>query len=143
MYPHRLEKIKFSSWLGYMTNPNSSNNFNRKDVNMSNEITLSDSNFVQVISESDSPILVDFWAPWCAPCRFVSPVLVEIANEKAGALKIGKLNVDDNPAVAQRFGITGIPTMILFKDGEPVERIVGALPKQMLEQALEPYFVQQ
>ncbi len=108
---------------------------------MSNEIILSDADFNKVISESDIPILVDFWAPWCAPCRFVSPVLSEIVNENAGVLKLGKLNVDDHPAVAQRYGITGIPTIILFKDGEPVERIVGALPKQMLEQVLEPYFV--
>ncbi len=106
---------------------------------MSNEIVLSDADFDKIISESEVPILVDFWAPWCAPCRFVSPVLTEIAEERTGALKIGKLNVDENQAVAAKFGITGIPTMIMFKNGEPVERIVGAMPKPMLEQAIEPH----
>jgi len=103
---------------------------------MSNEITLTDQIFDKTLTESETPILVDFWAPWCGPCRFVAPILTQLADEKAGALRIGKLNVDDNMATAQKFGITGIPTLILFKGGKPVERIVGALPKAALEQTL-------
>ena len=106
---------------------------------MSHEITMSDADFDQVITDSDKPVLVDFWAPWCGPCRFVAPVLSEIASEKVELLKVGKLNVDENPDVAQKYGITGIPTMILFKDGQPVERIVGALPKDMLEKSIAPH----
>jgi len=106
---------------------------------MSREITLTDANFDQTIASSTLPILVDFWAPWCGPCRFIAPVLAEIAEEKAETVKIGKMNVDDNPSVPSRFGITGIPTMILFKDGKAVEKIVGALPKAMIEKALEPH----
>jgi thioredoxin 1 len=103
---------------------------------MSQEILLTDSNFEQNVIKSDKPILVDFWAPWCGPCRFVGPILTEIANEKADVLTVGKLNVDENRQVAESFQITGIPTMILFKGGQPVERIVGALPKTDIESAL-------
>ena len=103
---------------------------------MSQEILLTDSNFEQNVIKSDKPILVDFWAPWCGPCRFVEPILTEIANEKADVLTVGKLNVDENRQVAESFQITGIPTMILFKGGQPVERIVGALPKTDIESAL-------
>ncbi len=103
---------------------------------MSQEIVLTDGNFEQNVIKSDKPILVDFWAPWCGPCRFVGPILTEIATEKADVLSVGKLNVDDNQQVAASFQITGIPTMILFKGGQPVERIVGALPKTDIETAL-------
>ena len=103
---------------------------------MSKEIVLTDSNFEQNVIKSDKPILVDFWAPWCGPCRFVGPILTEIASEKADVLSVGKLNVDDNQQVAASFQITGIPTMILFKGGQPVERIVGALPKTDIESTL-------
>ena len=104
-----------------------------------NEITLTDGDFDTIVSNSDKPMLVDFWAPWCGPCRFVGPILSEIANEHAANLKVGKLNVDENQQTAAKYGITGIPTMIIFKGGKPVERIVGALPKKMLEQAIQPH----
>ncbi|MBM3326147.1 MAG: thioredoxin [Calditrichaeota bacterium] len=103
---------------------------------MSREITLSDADFDKILSESALPVLVDFWAPWCGPCRYIGPIVAQIAEEKAAILSVGKLNVDDNPAVSQRYGITGIPTLILFKGGRPVERIVGALSKEALEQQL-------
>jgi len=106
---------------------------------MAEEITLTETDFDEVINKSDLPILVDFWAPWCGPCRFIAPVLSEIAGEQDGKIKIGKLNVDDHPAVAQRFNITGIPTIILFKNGNPVETMVGALPKDMLEASIMPH----
>ena len=106
---------------------------------MAQEITLTDESFETEAIQSDIPILVDFWAPWCGPCRFVGPILTQIAEEHPNDIKIGKLNVDDNPNTAQKFGITGIPTMILFKDGQPVDRIVGAVPKQTLEETLKKH----
>ena len=109
---------------------------------MPNEITLTDREFENTISNSDKPVLVDFWAPWCGPCRFMGPILSEIAVERATDLKVGKLNVDDNPVVSQKFGISSIPTLILFKNGLPIERIVGAMPKDMLMKYIEPHLGQ-
>jgi len=87
----------------------------------------------------DTPVLVDFWAEWCGPCRMVAPVLEQIAVEQTGKLKIVKLNVDENQQTPMQFGVSGIPTMILFKDGEMVERIVGFMPKPQLMKRLEPH----
>ncbi|MCF7809896.1 thioredoxin [bacterium] len=106
---------------------------------MTEEITLTEQDFDEVINKSDIPVLVDFWAPWCGPCRFIGPVISEIADEQQGKVKVGKLNVDDHPGIAQRFGITGIPTIMLFKNGNAVERMVGALPKNMLEAQIIPH----
>jgi thioredoxin 1 len=87
----------------------------------------------------DTPVLVDFWAEWCGPCRMVAPVLEQIAAEQTGKLKIVKLNVDENQETPMQFGVTGIPTMILFKDGAMLERIVGFMPKPQLLKRLEPH----
>ncbi len=101
-------------------------------------VEMTDSNFHEVVG-SHPVVVVDFWAPWCGPCRTVSPVLEQLASEMAGQATFGKLNVDDNPATSQKFGIQGIPTIMVFKDGQPVDGIVGAAPKQMIEARIRPY----
>jgi thioredoxin 1 len=101
-------------------------------------IELTDSNFHEVV-KSHPVVVVDFWAPWCGPCRVVSPVLEQLASEMAGQATFAKLNVDDNPMTSQKFGIQGIPTIMVFKDGEPVDGLVGAAPKQMIEARIRPY----
>jgi len=99
---------------------------------------VNDSNFQAEVIESDKPVLVDFWAPWCGPCRVVAPVLEEIAAERPDDLRIVKLNTDENQQTAAAFQVLSIPTMILFKGGQPVKTVVGAYPKQKLEKELEP-----
>ena len=98
---------------------------------------VTDNNFQAEVLEADKPVLVDFWAAWCGPCRVVAPVLEEIASERSD-VRIVKLNVDDNQQTAARYGVMSIPTMILFKNGQPAETIVGALPKPRLVQQIEP-----
>jgi len=85
------------------------------------------------------PVIVDLWAPWCGPCRFVGPILEQLAKEHAGRLKVVKVNVDENPALSQRFDARSIPTMLILKDGQVVDRVVGAMPKPQLESRLSPY----
>jgi thioredoxin 1 len=98
---------------------------------------VSDANFQAEVIENDGPVLVDFWAPWCGPCRVVAPVLEEIAAERP-ELRIVKLNVDDNQQTAAAYDVLSIPTMILFKNGAAAKKIIGAYPKRKLEQELEP-----
>jgi thioredoxin len=98
---------------------------------------VTDANFQAEVIEAEGPVLVDFWAPWCGPCRVVAPVLEEIASERP-ELRIVKLNIDDNQQTAAQFQVLSIPTMILFKAGEPVKTVIGAYPKKRLEQELEP-----
>jgi thioredoxin 1 len=98
---------------------------------------VTDDNFTAEVLEADGPVLVDFWAPWCGPCRVVAPVLEEIASERQD-LKIVKLNTDENPQVSAQYQVLSIPTMILFKGGQPVKTVIGAYPKKKLEQELEP-----
>ncbi len=94
--------------------------------------TLTDATFDEHVKSSDVPVLVDFWAEWCGPCKMISPVLEEIAEEQAGKIRISKLNIDDNLDVTRRFDVMSIPTLILFKDGEPQLRVIGAKPKGAL-----------
>ncbi|MEI6251245.1 MAG: thioredoxin [Mycobacteriaceae bacterium] len=95
-------------------------------------VTVSDDSFAEMVLASQTPVLVDFWAAWCGPCRMVAPVLDEIAKEKAGSLTVAKVDVDANPSTARDFQVVSIPTLILFKDGQPVKRIVGAKGKAAL-----------
>ena len=95
-------------------------------------LTVTDGSFDSDVIKSGTPVLVDFWATWCGPCKMIAPVLEEIAGEKAGALTVAKLDVDANPETARAFNVVSIPTLILFKDGEPVKRIVGAKGKAAL-----------
>ncbi len=102
---------------------------------------VTDATFQSDVLEADTPVLVDFWAPWCGPCRVVHPILEEMAAERNGELNIVSLNVDDNQQTAGRYEVLSIPTLILFRDGAEAKRIVGALPKRRLESELEPALV--
>ncbi len=103
---------------------------------MSNPLQFTDANFQSEVLDSDQPVLVDFWAAWCGPCRVVGPTIEELAHEYDGTVKVGKLNVDENPQSAGDFGISSIPAVLLFKDGKVVETLVGVQPKERYEAAL-------
>lgn len=105
----------------------------------SHTLTFTDSDFDSEVLNSEQPVLVDFWATWCGPCRQMAPVIDSLAEKYAGKVKIGKLDVDLNPSAAQRFNVRGIPTMLLFKAGQPVEQIVGAVPEGRLADRLDAH----
>jgi thioredoxin 1 len=106
---------------------------------MSAATPVTDASFKDDVLESDVPVLVDFWAPWCGPCRMVAPVVDEIADQYAGQVKVVKLNTDENPNTASQYGIRSIPTLMIFKGGQRVDMVVGAVPKTTLSNTLEKY----
>jgi thioredoxin 1 len=102
---------------------------------------VTDNNFQAEVLESDVPVLVDFWAPWCGPCRMVAPVVEEIAKEKSGQLKVVKLNTDENQQTSIQYNVLSIPTLIVFRNGQEAKRVTGAYPKKRLEAEIEPALV--
>ena len=106
---------------------------------MGKYVEVTDANFDEEVLKSDIPVLVDYWAVWCAPCRMIEPLVEEIADEKEGIVKVAKMDVDSNPGVATKFGIRSIPTLMIFKNGEVVDQIIGAVPKSMIEEKLQKH----
>ena len=106
---------------------------------MSSAPSVTDSSFDKEVLQSDLPVLVDFWAPWCGPCRMVAPVVEEISKDFEGKIKVFKLNTDENPNVASQYGIRSIPTLMIFKGGQKVHTVVGAVPKSTLASTLSKY----
>ena len=101
------------------------------------DLTFTESGFKQEVLESKEPVVVDFWAPWCAPCRIVSPIIDELGKEYEGKVKVGKMNVDENPKVAGQYGIMSIPSIVFFKNGQPVRTMVGAQSKENYKEEIE------
>lgn len=106
---------------------------------MSSAVSVTDATFKEEVLESELPVLVDFWAPWCGPCRMVAPVVDEIASQYAGRVKVVKVNTDENSKVATDYGIRSIPTLMIFKGGQKVDILVGAVPKTKIEATLEQF----
>lgn len=102
-----------------------------------NVLEFTDENFKQEVLDSSTPVLVDFWAPWCGPCRMIAPLVEQLATENSGSFKIGKLNIDDSPGAAQAYGVQSIPTLLIFKDGNIVDSFVGVTQKNRLQAAID------
>lgn len=148
--PGAISQRDLNDWLAYLVDggtrpatpsgPAASTNGAPKGGSNGNgkPITLTDANFQQTIS-APVPVLVDFWAPWCGPCRMVAPAVEELAQEFAGRAVVGKLNVDENPRTSQQYGIMSIPALYIFKNGQPVEQMVGAQPAHVLRQRLSAH----
>jgi thioredoxin 1 len=113
------------------------NSNNERSGSMAELLTVTSENFEAEVLQSELPVLVDFWAPWCGPCRVISPLVEEMASTYEGKLTVGKLNVDDHPSIAQKYNITGIPALLFFKDGGVANTVVGAVPKAVLQQNVD------
>jgi thioredoxin 1 len=108
---------------------------------MAKYITATDSNFEETVLGSSVPVLVDFWAPWCGPCRAIAPLIEQLADEYEGKAVVAKVNVDDNYEISAKYGIRSIPTLLIFKDGKPVDQLIGMVPKKMLAEKLDKQLV--
>ncbi len=106
-------------------------------MSSTNVTHVTDSSFEQEVLKSPQPVLIDFWAPWCGPCKAIAPIVEELANEYSGKLKVVKINVDDNPQTASRYGVRGIPNLLIIKDGQVKDQIVGAVPKTHMVRAVD------
>jgi thioredoxin 1 len=106
---------------------------------MAHPVVISDTSFQSEVIDSDKPVLVDFWAEWCGPCKMIAPVLENIASDYSDSLKIAKLDVDNNPQTSMKFGVMSIPTLLLFKNGEVVEKLIGFMPKERLLGKIKPH----
>lgn len=104
---------------------------------MGNIRELSDQEFQAEVLQSAQPVLIDFWAPWCGPCRMIAPIVEELANENVGSVKVAKINIDNSPNTAANYGVSSIPTLMIFKNGEVIDRFVGVQPKKRLQDAIE------
>lgn len=111
----------------------------RRKPFMSNAVNVTDATFADEVINADTPVLVDFWAAWCGPCRVVAPILDQIAEEQQGKLKIAKVNIDEDQEYAAALGISTIPTLVLFKGGQPVEKLIGAYPKDRIVERVSPH----
>jgi thioredoxin 1 len=105
---------------------------------MGKPVVVTDTNFEQEVLQSDIPVLVDFWATWCAPCRMIAPIMEELATEYEGKLKVAKLDVDSNPGTSIKYGVRSIPTLLFFKDGQQQEQVIGAMPKKVILDKITP-----
>lgn len=105
---------------------------------MSDIVTITNDNFDEEVIKSDKPVLIDFWAVWCGPCKMIHPIVEELAKDYEGKLKVAKCDVDSNQQIALNYGVRSIPTLIIFKDGEVVDQIIGAVPKQNIASKLDP-----
>jgi thioredoxin 1 len=132
-----LERIKMRKLMEMMRASSQPSEQPKKEV-LDHPVDLTDADFDEFV-RSHELVVVDFWADWCMPCRFMAPVVKELAKEMAGKVAFGKLNVDENPRTAARFGIMSIPTFLIFRNGKPVDALVGAMPKQRFKAAIERY----